>query len=267
MGTCHGLLLIRIVWNVSFALLNPPTGMLKKVYVDWPHFYSESAIYGFGYDPYKNDYKVVKIYSKELESKFDEVKVYSISRNAYKIVNGDIVKNIVHINRDGQVFLDGCIYWLCSFEQDRGDSILGFDMNKEVFDLIKLPHCITRKIRTIILGELWGSLSVLYFDFGCQLEIWSMKKCGLSRSWNRQFTTTLFDMGSPIGFGRDGRVLLRHTESGNSNFSSFVWFDLRSNHVIDILHEDNSKQCYGSKVLFGYVERLAPIVTKNYSNI
>ncbi|KAL1803320.1 hypothetical protein ACET3Z_031967 [Daucus carota] len=82
------------------------------------NYFRERIAYGFWYDTYSNDYKVVKIYSGEIS----KVEVYSLSNNSWDLIATSGPSYTKTFFDNVVVHVNGTLYWLASDGKNWWDS-------------------------------------------------------------------------------------------------------------------------------------------------
>ncbi|PWA58279.1 F-box associated interaction domain-containing protein [Artemisia annua] len=194
-GSANGL--ICIVQHEGISVYNPTTRICNRV------------AYGFGYDSYTNDYKVVAVRKSN-----NKVKVYSLKTGIWTKVS-DFPD--AYLLKDG-LFLNGCIHWL-NYLPNNLPTIISFDLLTETYSQVTHPRYDE--------GEKWLDLGVLG-DHLCVLS--SYPKKALTDIWVKDgddsWTNSLFiifdeSLVSPIGPGiryrlRSWKVKSRMGEGSSS---------------------------------------------------
>ncbi|XVF39336.1 hypothetical protein PTKIN_Ptkin01aG0026400 [Pterospermum kingtungense] len=155
--SCNGILCLldgsqthrsTMLWNIS-------TGEYKVVELPYSwHQVNLLTLYGFGYDSFNDDYKVVRIVQKETNcvsgspSLITEVKVYSLKTNSWR-----------------------------SCEESPNYYIL------EKHHRIELLDNMERQKYNIALGALRGCFCAMATGFDNKVHVWMMKDYGVKESW------------------------------------------------------------------------------------
>ncbi|KAM7503209.1 hypothetical protein LguiB_002113 [Lonicera macranthoides] len=229
-GTCNGLLCLSddifrytntvFLWNPSIRryLTLPVPRVTTDLY---KHLMS---VYGFGFDPNTNDYKVVRISYEQGDNGYvfpPKVELYKLSTLSWVDLCWDQVRGGLPTFGVGehfwtQVYMKGKVHWV-GYRRIRPSSvccfILLFDMEREVFSEMELPESLVRgyplSISVALLGE---SLSVLQYDKcvhskGC--TIWIMKEYGSVGSWSKLYSINLQRrLVRTLGLRKNGDLLL-----------------------------------------------------------
>ena len=224
------------LWNPAIKVIKtlPPTPL------QWirPTRY----LHGFGYEPSTNDFKVVRfrIVYGDQRGRFyftrDQVGVYSLRNNSWKYVErpdmfSDLITTTTTTHQSCSLVVNTSIHWLVYFKtRALSIGILAFDLRSTgVFKLINIP------IEGRHVEKLWKVSDCLAFNIFEQprlvIEIWIMKKYGVSDSWMKYLSVDLtkhisFWKGWPcqLGFWNNGNLVL------DSN-STFFSYDLKSHRL------------------------------------
>ncbi|KAM6594723.1 hypothetical protein CsatA_002426 [Cannabis sativa] len=253
-GCDHGV--VCLVDNFTHVYLwNPAIGNHKKLPESHPlkGICKSQTLFGFGYEPLTNDFKVVAARSCEgnhillddrklwVFQKFfirgEQIAVYSLKNNSWKsLVMPDLFSIDQHDGDKGDtklftsvcymvsVVVSGSIHWLISFEQRRSSSveklgIVAFDLSSEEFKLITPPSTLNdKRIWNTSICNLSGCLSLITTPgpSSC-IDIWVMKKYGMSDSWAKYISVDLGNQlvkSFPLGVSQNGNLLLESTSVG-----------------------------------------------------
>jgi hypothetical protein len=146
-GSCNGILCLASKYyanSFNVRLLNPTIRKLKEL----PPLVSKSQtnrnilrMYGFGYDPVGDNYKVVSVLcvidhifsGNSVEE--DEVKVHTLGTNSWKIIPM-LPFPVVPVQKSGQC-VSGTINWLASKDTKRNQCfILSLDLGNESYQKV-----------------------------------------------------------------------------------------------------------------------------------
>ncbi|XP_049407834.1 F-box/kelch-repeat protein At3g23880-like [Solanum stenotomum] len=192
-GSVNGLICLSNRANELY-LWNPSIRKHKKL----PNFtfkFRDAAqfIYGFGYDVFHDDYKVVAcIYLRGSLPLFgDYVKIYSLKDDSWRSINfpRDWVKSF-----NCGKFVNGKLNWAyrsyCTGPFWRkGWNIISLDLADEKWEKVETP-CYSKEDGVFELGVLENNLSVIRNGNyeGTDLDVWVMKEYGVKESWIKMFT-------------------------------------------------------------------------------
>ncbi|KAK8575477.1 hypothetical protein V6N12_063149 [Hibiscus sabdariffa] len=191
LGSCNGLLCIRNIVE-DMAIWNPST----RKYQVLPYLGScRGYVCGFGHDPIKDDYKVVKIIqldrvdaAKPLET---EVKVCSLKRNRWRKIQG-ILSSFPRANG---VFAGGALHWVFTQKIDLlvKNLIFALDLAAESFNEVPQPEY-KDDIFQLNIGVLGGCLCVVANHRDARVDLWVMKEYGVKESWTVLFSLAREDV-------------------------------------------------------------------------
>ncbi|KAL1558848.1 hypothetical protein AAHA92_09263 [Salvia divinorum] len=216
-GSCNGLVCVLesartlILWNPTtrkYRVL-PRSGTPMR----FEHY---PLNFGFGYDEFHDDYKVVELLHLDPGMCLMEprAKVYSLRSNCWKaLLNWPNEKVAL---RSG-VFLNRAIHWLVFCAGRPSDwGIVSHDLALETFVESTLPFNDDDALR-FEMNVLGGCLSVCY-QYKMWLDVWLMKEYGVVESWTKLMRIPFF-MGiggrysfvsKPLLLMEDGQMLIRY---------------------------------------------------------
>ncbi|PWA89501.1 F-box associated interaction domain-containing protein [Artemisia annua] len=204
--------LICIVQHEGISIYNPTTRICNRVYggfVAPVHDYQ--VAYGFGYDSYTDDYKVVAVRKSN-----NKVKVYSLKTGIWKKVS-DFPD--AYLLEDG-VFLNGCIHWL-DYLPNNLPTIVSFDLGVLGDRLCVLSSYGKKSVTDIwvMQDDSWTkSLSIMYPE----------DHDGWGRFWQTYWMSN------------DGKILIRFDASLVSPIGPGICYRLRSWKVKSRMGESSS---------------------------
>ncbi|XP_048324722.2 F-box protein At3g07870-like [Ziziphus jujuba] len=189
LGSCNGILCLHCHRDLQqrIVLWNPVTNEFKIPTLP-ENLSTSTCVFGFGFDPETNDYKVVA--AKEIEVvPLYEFYVYNLStgcwRRSLNDRGGGVIKRNMKIKQRGSSCTGNAFsWWIMEGEKDHS-RILSFVMASEKIILTSLPY----GIRSNNNGELVRydqSLAVIYND--CNVHtIWVLGELGVEESWTCKF--------------------------------------------------------------------------------
>ncbi|XVF69622.1 hypothetical protein PTKIN_Ptkin11bG0096100 [Pterospermum kingtungense] len=139
LGSCNGLLAL-FNSREDVGLWNPSTRKSIKIPVseiEFPDHYDigTMVIYGFGYDPISDDYKLVRIaeflQDEDDDTVYSEVKVYSLKKNTWRRI-----KNFPYYllyKRAYGIVANNAFHWVASKPQPDKSLIASFDLGSEEY--------------------------------------------------------------------------------------------------------------------------------------
>ncbi|XP_042508938.1 F-box protein CPR1-like isoform X2 [Macadamia integrifolia] len=244
LGSCNGLLCISnsdediLLWNPSIRRHHklPITPIEFPVRFDSPRL----IVYGLGYDPTTDDYKLVRVVQFYGDSEYScdsEVKVYSLRTNSWRRIRDmpyhlsyergfGVLNNSWRKIRDMPyhlsykrgygVLANYALHWVAMRETGRDTAstfIVSFDLQDEYYREIPLPDFVDDEFHMTV-GVLGGQLCLLCNFFRVRVEVWVMKEYGVRDSWLKQFSIEQPDVISsfmfvrPICYSKNGDVIL-----------------------------------------------------------
>ncbi|OVA09217.1 F-box domain [Macleaya cordata] len=232
-GSCNGLLCLSLHHDDigdPIYICNPIT----NEYVNLPCISNENRrisriMYGFGYHPSTNEYKVVRIYFLQSQDT-GQVQVYTLGSGSGWRNRGEVStysdQQWARLRLPSRGTLaNGAIHWLLHKEL----KILAFDLADEEFHVVPSPPCCRppgySKHSSFILRQLGRCLCVIHQVAGERVEIWSLKKTTnntttynmkepeyLSWTWSREFSIPWIgqyeNKFNPFALTKRGTVLL-----------------------------------------------------------
>ncbi|XP_059633457.1 F-box protein At3g07870-like [Cornus florida] len=190
-SSCNGLfcLVHRMCRNIIYVC-NPFTRCCTKL----PNRINPSqnilgTIMGFGFNPKRNEYKVVEVVhcsGSAMASEFhSRVYVHTLGDGSWR-GKGYVPCLIPREPASSEAFVCGALHWLCL---SPAKQIAFFDITNEAFGFIPFPE--------IAVGGGGGSLSLALMD-GClsitgsafhdHIDLWIMKDYGVKESWVKSFS-------------------------------------------------------------------------------
>ncbi|XVE78907.1 hypothetical protein DITRI_Ditri14bG0015600 [Diplodiscus trichospermus] len=242
LGSCNGLLAL-FNGEEEIALWNPSTRkslMLPVTEIEFPPwcFICQFIVYGLGYDPISDDYKLVRMvqfYGKDADSFDSEVKVYSLKTNSWRRIKD--FPFYLKYKRGYGVLANNALHWVVSKkpESDTKSFVVALDLGTEEYRVVDLPDCLDKEFHMNV-KALGGCLCMVanYWEFHV-VDIWIMKEYGVKESWTKLLTVKQpevisdFEFVFPLAYSKNGdKVLL------NQDDIKFVWYDLKSKRVKNV---------------------------------
>ncbi|KVI10630.1 F-box protein At3g07870-like [Cynara cardunculus var. scolymus] len=203
-GSCNGLLCLSDSLYVEPVFLFNPFSM---DYLELPkskQFQEQEVLFGFGFHPVTNEYKVVKIvYYRNWQVRRriirnnrnypkSEVQILTISKQTNKSSWRCLGKVPYHLDRQATEapVVNGRIHWVSRpgrIAGVPGRAIISFDLKDEQFKVVAKPgHAIVNR-GNYHLAVIKGCLAaVISCGYG-KLEIWVMKEYDSKESWMKEF--------------------------------------------------------------------------------
>lgn len=201
-GSCNGILCVfdadkhMTLWNPSIRRkLTVPSHQHS-----FRDSFESSSVYGFGFDPTTEDYKIVRISNSRSRKSL----VYTIKTGLWCAITSPITT--YSEVKSWACFVNGALYWVVG--NIRHSYILTFHMSTQIFGRISLPK---PGWETTQLAMINGSLAVISCE-GDNSRIWVRKKYDTITSWS------LFLKSN--GFPYEGRIerVLQMTTNGDLLF-------------------------------------------------
>ncbi|MCD7451388.1 hypothetical protein HAX54_011696 [Datura stramonium] len=194
-GSVNGLICLStendhlFMWNPSirkYTKLPDPKPRLRKVY--WRQ-------YGFGYDEFHDDYKIVGIFffDEYGTTNKDEIKIYSLKSDSWRSVDPCPIEDL---SIDSGKFVKGKLHWLTKtpgYNFCKGGDIISLDLADEKWGKVEQP-CYGEGDIELWAGVLGSDLSVFCECDGIHVDGWVMKEYGVKESWTKIFTVKYPDM-------------------------------------------------------------------------
>ncbi|XVF39337.1 hypothetical protein PTKIN_Ptkin01aG0026500 [Pterospermum kingtungense] len=176
-----------MLWNISTEEYKVLPDEPMELPYSWDKGYTSSVLYGFGYDSFNDDYKVVRIAQKETKFSVSplitEVKIYSLKTNSWRSCE-EIPNYYVLSNCWGMVdciFVCGALHWFGRVGSVK--RVMAFDVAVEKHHTIELLDNMERGTYNIALGALRGCLCAMATGFDFKVQVWMMKDYGVKESW------------------------------------------------------------------------------------
>ncbi|KAF9615098.1 hypothetical protein IFM89_021669 [Coptis chinensis] len=126
MNSCNGLLCL---WDYPFNRITIYNPFITNDIMKLPYDRSRtSSGCGFGFDPIKNQYKVVAFFRSSTGL---DAEVYTLGLGSWRII-GEVPFNPLQPENEN-VFLNGTLYWLAKRRAGRRNGIGYFDFGREKF--------------------------------------------------------------------------------------------------------------------------------------
>ncbi|GAB2298398.1 hypothetical protein Dimus_032463 [Dionaea muscipula] len=205
-GSCNGIvcllvqLCVGLMTQQSLLLWNPATGEVK----DLQHG-KVIHVLGFGFDPKKNDYKVVLISYSSTPELTEHMFVYSSRLDSWKSLDrphGFEFNHLTSTTSSGGRMLN----WLGSHHDIDHDIVISFDLSEEAFVTTPMPPGIEIKCKcrwnlqqcrliqstpdepcTVVCfpNHMYDDWECAYFDNEKIIHIWTLNEYGESGSWTK----------------------------------------------------------------------------------
>ncbi|KAG8372569.1 hypothetical protein BUALT_Bualt12G0079700 [Buddleja alternifolia] len=196
MSSCNGLFCYASgQGDYGIQLCNPCARWATRI----PHIRFTNNIsqvdlyYGVGYDPFTNDYKVIKLRPTVIYPVFiqpGEVAIYSVKAKTWRRLDVQVPPDIP---MGRSIFLHENNHWLAyTVSPFRIEKIMLFNVCNNVFGEIQLPAIDPNKISSISVVK--GSLCLLVTNFFAHnriCQVWMMKEYGVAKSWTKKCSVVL----------------------------------------------------------------------------
>ncbi|PWA69097.1 F-box associated interaction domain-containing protein [Artemisia annua] len=218
----------------GISIYNPTTRICNRVYGGFVAPVRDYQVaYGFGYDSYTDDYKVVAVRKSN-----NKVKVYSLKTGIWKKVS-DFPD--AYLLEDG-VFLNGCIHWL-DYLPNNLPNIVSFDLLTETYSQVSHPQYDEGEKR-LDLGVLGDRLCVISsYAQKAMTDIWVMQDDSWTNSLSIMYPEDHDGWGrfwQTYWMSNDGKILIRFDESLVSPIGPGIRYRLRSWKVKSRMGESSS---------------------------
>ncbi|XP_006358425.1 F-box/kelch-repeat protein At3g23880-like [Solanum tuberosum] len=241
-GSVNGLICL-VSQLKEFFLWNPSIRKYKKLSNSKTKTNLVYSVYGFGYDEFHDDYKVVVIFiiRRDDFSLQIEVKEYSLKSDSWRTV--DNCPSITPLQQSG-MFVNGKLHWVSIIDLKR--NIISFDLAYGKWGEMELP-CYWNGGRGEVLSL--GSDRLVFCDCDeiYMLDVWLMKEYGVKESWMKMFTIKIPQ--DQLVYRNLGQICL-HMASGSEILvvfgSSFMIYNtkgdpLRSSKIINSNNWDEAR--------------------------
>lgn len=218
---CRGLFLMRSMGTATsreyhFGLFNPATRafrLLPNTAIIPDLVY---CVYGLGWDPDTDDYKVVVIpYPHQTAA------LYSLNSDSWRLLDSPIPKLCSYYGPWQKIYLNGFCYWLSLSSDTHPFSLVSFDVAQEKFVAITLPPNVII-CGLAVLSTYYNSLALLVWDERHQVQVIDVWVLGEEQQWTKVFSFTKMDASiHPIGIFNNSHVLL--IKYGYKDFSTDIF--------------------------------------------
>ncbi|KAF5948603.1 hypothetical protein HYC85_014560 [Camellia sinensis] len=195
-ASCNGLLCLSdSLYSDPIYVYNPFTRENRELPKS-RQFDDQEVVFGFGFHPVTNEYKVVKIihyWNGYRRFRFrdhtqSEVQVLSLNTNNWRSI-GKVPYPLDP--RSAEALVNGRLHWLTQPRRCPGvrhsRGIVSFDLVDEQFREIPRPDCGSLNRTNYHLAVLGGCLSAIVCCHYEKFEIWVMKDYDVKESWIKEF--------------------------------------------------------------------------------
>ncbi|KAK4798763.1 hypothetical protein SAY86_031089 [Trapa natans] len=262
-GACNGLICFShhsavdstnspehiVLWNPSIrTCFLVPSWRLSS---EWENYI---CTFGFGFDSYSNQFKVVKLSYSALQilhcSSAPKVEIFVLGTNEWRTVNTYVP--FVIQKHSSRVYIHGAVHWIGQRSSDQARVIVVFDVHEEVFREFEIPSGIVQRGAELALRVYRDSLCLSKILSG-DLSIWVMKEYGVKESWTKKLSIHNIDsrgFNLLLGFRKCGRMLFV------KDFKNLVSYDPEEENCTVIDHIQWWPPVVGFLAAFHLVESL-----------
>ncbi|KAL6513168.1 hypothetical protein OROGR_020654 [Orobanche gracilis] len=264
-GSCNGLLCLSNQ-DKDIALWNPLSGICHKLPVIEPQSEKDSdvfqtVIYGFGYDPISDDYKVVHILQCYSHCGYDEFGILDSERDNFACSEAHVYSLKAKYWRSidcfpyiicyaSGVFASGALHWVARRRHDLDSSsflIMAFDLGLEKCREVQQPEYDDIYFH-MSLGLLGGSLCIICTYPKHGVDIWLMKDSNCSCkliSITQPRPIKFFEYIKPLVYSTNRAEVLLELD-----YKEFIWYNLQKKTIrqVNIRQLPNS---FGTEVFSG----------------
>lgn len=228
-----------VLWNPAtheFMLIPPSLDESIPPYQNWDEFR------GFGYDPVRDDYKVIRYvqFNYEFDTNVPKedrwhepmLEIYSLRSNSWRIIDANM--DDFHFNKlDEQVYLNGMCHWWANVSlvgrRDSKGYLLSFDFTDEVFYetpmMLDLGDCVC--VVPMVLNDSVAVISFCYDTTVFHISI--LGELGEEKSWFKLcIIRHIPSIQRPIGVWKNGNIYFR-----KQNYEP-VWINLSTRMINEI---------------------------------
>ncbi|KAG5596583.1 hypothetical protein H5410_037815 [Solanum commersonii] len=197
--SCSGLLCLSGVYDHEEAYIYNPFTREHKKLPNCNELDVNEVVYGFGFHPTTNEYKVIKICyyphvyyvpwcfhkSVKYDYPLSEVHLFSLKSNTWR----NLEELPYKLHHSPGVLVDGRLHWVTRFNFHLDCLIVAFDLSNDTFQEVPRPDFTVNLLHWgYHLAALRGCLSACLFSSnGENLEIWVMEEYNKIDSWVHKF--------------------------------------------------------------------------------
>ncbi|XP_025013682.2 F-box/kelch-repeat protein At3g06240 [Ricinus communis] len=227
-GSCNGLLLISVFrYNKGlireFILWNPSTREHEKIRKDRLSDQPFTYIFGFGYDHFNDNYKLVEV-SSSLASEETSVDVYNLKERCWERKDSQFPYKFLW-HRPGTTLANGVPHWIVRRRVNNEKVVISFDLGEEKFKEVPLPASLNDPV---FISNLHGYLCVgsLNSQKIFEWKVCVMREYGAEESWiklNISFPETAPKMGllcqfTPLEFTKKDEFIMSLDHKGIATY-------------------------------------------------
>ena len=196
-GSCNGLLcLADSLYKDAVYVYNPFTRDYKQLpkSMQYP---DQEVVFGFGFHPMTEVYKVVKIvYYRNGYGRLSQLRRFTCSQSEVQVLTlgrsptwRSLGKVAYQLDRwPSEALVSGRLHWVTRPKRYVTRFIASFDLADEQFREVPKPNCGGLSRSNYHLLVLKGCLSAAVYRSNGKLEIWVMKEYDVKESWIKEFS-------------------------------------------------------------------------------
>jgi F-box interacting protein len=244
-GSCNGILCLLREEGVDLVMVqlwNPSIRKFKEFSSISRPLQKSLEMYGFGYDPISDNYKVVVVFGDLTRGGFseNEVMVHTLGTDSWKSIQ-EFPFGIVYAQRSGQ-YVSGTINWLIFMDIKR--FIASFDLGNECYQEVLLPDDFGEvDENTLRLSVFRHCLCMISGE-----DVWVMKEYGNKESWTKLFTIPYirdpsYSYINVICVFEDEQVLLKYIKN-NKRLGHISYNCKNDTSRLEFLRSQRGLRCY-----------------------
>ncbi|KAF8015778.1 hypothetical protein BT93_H1344 [Corymbia citriodora subsp. variegata] len=209
-GSCHGLVCLLVPGR--FFLYNPTTresrsfpccDLVPQVPQNW-------LVYGFGYDPRSEDYKILQFGSANERQEA----IFSLKSGSWRRIQVQRESQPTYFNQG--VYWNGALHW-CVVDMSRNEcetAIMSFDLSEEKFHQVLPVPEVDGQVLFMGLGIHGANLFIYRGTYDDCCEAWTMNEYGRGGSWTKWFSVSTKRIPGytewqtvPVVYTRSGKIV------------------------------------------------------------
>ncbi|XP_060174030.1 F-box/kelch-repeat protein At3g23880-like [Lycium barbarum] len=216
MGSVNGLVCLVSGLCISFVnekkkvvLWNPSIRKYKKL-PDLGTSLSKATcvLFGFGYDEFHDDYKVVGFYYSFGNLSSVEGKIYSLKEDSWRSTHYPLPDELRFYGKG--MFVNGKLHW--TYRGRKIIHIISIDLADEKWEKVEPPCWGEEDVLILDLVVLGNNLSVIRHGYPRNVnpdtDVWVMKEYGVKESWTKMFTLKYPVSSPPFLISNKDEILL-----------------------------------------------------------
>ncbi|PHT39073.1 hypothetical protein CQW23_22646 [Capsicum baccatum] len=200
----------------SMQDLNFTIPLLPAEFIPLEIQFETALMYGFGYDDFHDDYKLLGTFCRKGKFGRGELKIYSLKSDSWGSVDDCQLRKCksreeVYISG---ILVKGKLHWPNakvngSLSDYKEWNIISFDLANEKWGEVEHPFYKEGYIH-LYLGVLGSDLSIFCDNAASHVDFWVMKEYGVKQSWTKMFTVNYsFDTHLPCFMSNKGEFFFR----------------------------------------------------------